>query len=494
MSQSALPLSLLVAVNVILTAAGAQAQSLSNALVLGSSDVIDTTQRLRQYPTLTAVSQDFGNNTPEYLSAVLWFGQAPQPTNLCIGRWAQTATKGRLQGGALPTTILATLQAIINGGFHITIDAGSPTNITGLNFAADNTLNACAATIQAALTGATCTFSATQNAFLIESATTGATSAISFLTAPTAGTDISSVLNMSNTPGNGAYAVAGIAAESALSAVQTLDNQFPGLWYGLVVPGAADADHEVIAPYIEGASTKHVYGITSSEAGILSSVSTTDIAYIVNLAGYNRSFVEYSSTNPYASASVLGRLLTVDYGGDDTVLTMMYKQLPGVTPEVLSATQLAALLAKKANVYVTYNNGVSIFQNGSMASGLFMDEITDIDALAVSIGTDVFNLFFTTTTKIPQTDPGNHKVATVIEGDCAQAVTNGTLAPGQWNAPGFGALKQGDLLPQGFYVYAPAISSQSQGDRAARKSVSFQVACKLAGAIHNVLITMTVNQ
>jgi hypothetical protein len=77
---------------------------------------------------------------------------------------------------------------------------------------------------------------------------------------------------------------------------------------------------------------------------------------------------------------------------------------------------------------------------------------------------------------------------------CAQAVVNGLLAPGTWTQAGFGSLNQGDYLSKGFYVYAPPIALQNPADRAARKSVTFQVAAKLAGAIHTVNVLVNINR
>ena len=108
--------------------------------------------------------------------------------------------------------------------------------------------------------------------------------------------------------------------------------------------------------------------------------------------------------------------------------------------------------------------------------------------------TDVYNLLYTSPTKVPQTDAGNQLIASVIEAACEAAVNNGYLAPGVWNSAGFGAVKQGDTLSKGYYVYAPAIATQSQADREARKAVPFQVAAKEAGAIHTVDVLVTVNR
>ncbi len=88
-----LPVSRLINVTVTLSALAAQAQNLNSLLILGGTDVIDTAARLRSYGSLTAVGADFSLTDPEYLAATLWFSQSPQPTQLYIGRYAQTATK-----------------------------------------------------------------------------------------------------------------------------------------------------------------------------------------------------------------------------------------------------------------------------------------------------------------------------------------------------------------------------------------------------------------
>ena len=56
-----LSVSSLVNVQVNLASAPAQAQNLTNLLILGSSDIIDTAQRVRSYSTIAAVAADFGS-------------------------------------------------------------------------------------------------------------------------------------------------------------------------------------------------------------------------------------------------------------------------------------------------------------------------------------------------------------------------------------------------------------------------------------------------
>ena len=85
--------------------------------------------------------------------------------------------------------------------------------------------------------------------------------------------------------------------------------------------------------------------------------------------------------------SALARILTTDYTGNSTVITLMYKNEPGIVAESLSTTQVSALEANNANVFVNYNNATAILQRGVCASGVFMDTVVGTDWLAVAGGT-----------------------------------------------------------------------------------------------------------
>jgi hypothetical protein len=450
---------------------------------------------MRTYATLNSVALDFGTTAPEYLAAAAWFGQSPQPGNLLIGRWAQTATAGRLIGSTLSTAqqLLTAWTAITTGSFKIGIDGAGVATISALNFSGATNLNGVAAIITTALTGATCVWNGVYQRFEFKSNTTGATSAISFLTAAGSGVDISAQLG-GLVSSSGAYVANGIALESALTAVTLMDSTFGQKWYAAFVCGAVDADHLAIAAYIEGTNTKHAYGVNTQASGVLVASDTSNIAYQLKQLAFRKTAVQYSSNSLYAVVSLLGRILTTDYTANRTVITLMYKTEPGVVAEQINSNQVLALTGFNCNVFVAYDNSTAIIQNGVCSSGDFIDTIFGADWLAITIQNSVFNLLYTSPTKIPQTDAGNHIITTGIESVCSQAVNNGLLAPGTWTQAGFGSLNQGDYLSKGFYVYAPPIALQNPADRAARKSVTFQVAAKLAGAIHTVNVLVNINR
>jgi hypothetical protein len=603
--MSGLPVSDLINVQVNLQPAAAQGPTLNTLLIIGASNVIDPHERLRPYSSIDQVAADFGTTAPEYMAAVLYFEQVPQPSALAIGRWAKTATSALLRGGILTAAQqdMANWTVIANGAFSVSID-GSAHALTGLDFTGQTNLNGIASVVTAALTGAgTMIWNGQQ--FVISSATTGAgtqaagtitldtnpspsdtlsingtmlsfidaaatpvgnqvnvgadanataanlqiflgasldlnliacryatalnvlsvtailpgvdgnlitlattstaislsgatlaggtpPSSVSYATAGT-GQDLSGPMKL--TSSLAAPLVAGLAAETPLACVNTLVNGFSGQFLGIMFADASvtDLQHQAVASYIE-ADQDHLYGLTTQNTEVLDPTSTTDIASVFKALAFKFSIVQYSSENAYAVASLFGRLLTVNFAGNNTVITLMYKQEPGIVAETLSETQMQALLAKRANVFVNYNNNTAIIQPGITPSGLFADSVYNALWFKFQIQTAVYNLFYASTLKVPQTDAGNHLVKTVIETQCALGVANGYIGPGVWGASGFGTLSQGDFLAKGFYVYAPPIASQSQADRSARKSVLFQVAAKETGAIHSANILVSVNQ
>lgn len=502
---SSLPVSRVINVSVQLTPAAAQAQSLSALLFLGTSTVIDTTERYRSYGTLASVAADFGTGAEEYKAANRWFSQSPQPTNLLIGRFVNTASKGGLRCGTLSAAqqLITTWQAITTGQLRIVKDGGAPVNVSAINFAAAANMNAVAAAIQAGTgfpAGVTVLWNSVYNRFELESATLGATSAIGFLAATGAGVDITAM--MLGQQGQGGYLYAGLAAETAVAAAALFDDmigqQFYGLAYAGLVPGAnAGADTTAllaVAAYVEGANAKHLLAITTQEAGSISAVSTTDIGYQLKQLAYKRTLTQYSSSAPYAALSALARILTVDYEGSQTAITLKFKLEPGIVAETLTQTQANAVEAKNVNVFVNYNNGTAILEQGVMASGDFVDTITFVDWLAVTIQRDLWNLLYSSNTKIPQTDQGMQVLTTAVAARCTQGVNNGGIAPGVWNAGGFGKLKQGDYMDKGYYIYNAPTATQAQADRVARKAMPIQVAVKLAGAIHSADVSINVNQ
>lgn len=504
MAIPTLSISSLINIQVNLSPAGAQAQNTSVELVLGNSTVIDVVTRIRYYTTLAGVATDFGTTVPEYLAAQAWFSQSPQPTELAIGRWAQTATKATLYCAPLAPaqSLLSYWTALATASFKINIDGTGATDIlmASTPFGAATSLSGVAAVIQANIRStltdtATCVYNAAYNRFEITGVLTGTSGTISFLSTAASDTDISAT--MGGTSGSsGAYIANGVAAETALSAATLFDANFGQTWYALVMPTiASDSDHVAVAGAIQAMTNKHIYGITTAEGAIISNPSdTSNIAYLIKQLAYNRTYTQYSSTDTYAITSAFARILTTNYNANNTVIDLMYKQEPGVGAETLTSSQLACLQGFNCNVFAAYNNNTAILERFISGANIYADVQIGADNLAIEMQTALYNALYLSATKIPQTDAGMHQLATVMKNVCVQYVNNGFIAPGVWTVGGFGNLDMGDFMPTGFYIFQPPISTQNPTQRAARASVPFQIAVKLAGAVETVNVQIVVNQ
>jgi len=318
-------------------------------------------------------------------------------------------------------------------------------------------------------------------------------STITYATSPASGQDISTQLGL--VTGVASAPVNGVNAEQPVDAANAMITNFGSQFLGFTFADTSitDTQHLAVSAYVE-ADQRHLYGITSQEAAAVDPTQTSDIGYQLTQLGYKYSIAQWSSTSPYAVASLLGRLLTVNFNGNKTTITLDFKTEPGIVAESLNTTQANALDAKRYNYFVNFDNNTAIIQTGVTPSGIFIDSIYNAIWFRNRVQTDLYNALYLSPTKIPQTDAGNQQLAAVMEKAGDAALNNGYAGPGVWTSAGFGALNQGDTLSKGYYVYTPPISSQSTSDRQARKSVPFQMALLEAGAIHSVQLTVNVTR
>lgn len=489
-----LPVSRIVNVDVSMGAKAAANRNFGIALFLGQSDVIDAKERIRFYANATDVSQDFGVDSAEYLAAQSYFSQKPTPRSLYLGRWMKTPSSGSLKGAVLSTEqqALSKFTAVSDGSFKISID-GTSKAITAIDLSQALNLNGVASAITAKMTNAVMTWDAGYNRFIIKSNKSGLTSSVGYASSNTTGTDLSVLLGL--VEGKASEPVVGQEAETVQQAIADCID-VSNHWYGLGVLDKTLTDDDIVknAGIIEAAYPSRIYGITTQNSLAMDTTSSSDLPARLKALGYDRTFTIFSSNNQYGFASVFGRAFTVNFTGQNTTITLKFKQLPGTAAENIRSSQANALQAKNCNVFVEYDNDTAILQEGVMASGKFFDEVHGLDWLQNYVQTSVYNLLYTSNTKIPQTDGGVNREVSAIEHCFEQGVTNGLLAPGVWNGDELGTLESGDYLSKGYYVYASSVDDQAQQERELRKSPVKQCAVKLAGAIHFSDVIINVNR
>ncbi|MCL6442069.1 MAG: DUF3383 domain-containing protein [Alicyclobacillus sp.] len=280
------------------------------------------------------------------------------------------------------------------------------------------------------------------------------------------------------------------ASETPLQAVQAC-RQSNTNWYACYVCGATDSDIEAVAQYIETATPLSAFFYDTQDANVAAG-TTPNVMSTLQGDKYSRTMGIYSTTQ-YAGAAMMGVAMGSNTGLANSAFTMAYKSLVGVMPEDLTTQQVNNILGWNGNIYTNYGGHYDLLVQGTMADGTPFDQVLNIDTLVVNIQTAAMNAL-TQLPKIPQTDAGVTILVNDIAAVCAEAATQGILAPGIWNAAPVLGLATGTNLPDGYIVLADTIANQSEVDRQARKSPPIYACVKMAGAIEHVVIGLVVNQ
>lgn len=442
------------------------------------------------FSTLQAIGTAFGTDSETYRAAVPFFAQTPRPRTIIVARWnaegsTVPATAAALFGRPV-TASVAQLAAIEEGTFTLPIN-DVPRTYTDIDLSGATTFAQIGTILDGVVTadGIGCRFDSSGTRFIIESRTPGTSIQLGFVTGSGSGY-LGTLLGLDNVAPT--YTIPGteqqtIPAGTIPDALQGLSQVYQD-WYAAVVVKSPLTDAEILstANYIMGADRK-LFGLTIMDPARISQAASNVIRQLYDQQAY-RVAAHYDHTNPYAIVSFLARGLSVNFAGSNTTLTMKFKQLPTVSPMPLTETEAAACKALGVNYY-SYFDTVPMVAEGTVIGGRFFDEVHILDWYCDAVQKNVFAVLYQSPNKVPLTDPGTHRLLRAIESASREGVTNGAFAPGIWNGDPFGTLETGDMLDQGFYIYADSVDTLSVSDRQERRAPPIQVALKLAGAIHS---------
>lgn len=222
------------------------------------------------------------------------------------------------------------------------------------------------------------------------------------------------------------------------------------------------------------------------------------IIYQITANGYTQSrglfYDDALGTALNYMAGYASLLLSVNYSGSNTCLTMNLKTLPGISADP-NITQTLVNLSSIAGADVYPSIG-GVSKVLSFGANDYSDNQVNLQAFAAALRVAYFNVLAQTNTKIPQTENGMNLIKGSLQAVCQQFVTNGFLAPGTWTNPTtFG--NQASLLQNvaqfGYYIYSGPISQQAPSARAARQAPPIQIAAKYAGAEQTGTVVVYVN-
>ena len=240
------------------------------------------------------------------------------------------------------------------------------------------------------------------------------------------------------------------------------------------------ADAIAVSDFCQGSG--RIFGNTTNDASVLDTAAAAGtIAGQIDAKSNGLTVTSYSSVvAEYPSASVLGRINTVNYQGTNTTLTLMFKILPTITVSSINSTQKAALESINVNSFMKVG-ATSLYSDGRMAGGGWLDTVHGVSWLEKQIQLNVFNLLYASTTKISYTDGGIALVVQQVDLALRQAVRNGLVAAGNDS--------EGTYIPAGYEIFSVPVAEVSASDKGNRIYNGITFKAVGAGAIHGSVIT-----
>jgi Protein of unknown function (DUF3383) len=456
MTTAALPVSEIIVINVSVAAQAIAPASFNQGLIVGPSTVIPSygaNARLRQYASLAAmVSDGFTTSSPEYIAAQLYFS-ANQPAQFVwIGRNDLTAIQTVIPhaGNAGTGYVAGDLITVVQSG-------------------------------------------ASHGVLTVLTVSSGAVTSLG-VTIGNQGTGYANAVGLATTGGTGTGLEVDITAigETYLQSVEACQ-QVNQSWYGFMCCNAADADITALSAYSTANYLTLFYFGNTSDAAIIN--GTSGNIFLLQQALKSRCFLQYATTqggvfpnNAYAAAAALGLACGLNTGLAGSAWTLAIKQLPGIAPEPLTATQYSNIINAGGNVCASFGPYTGYLMNGQCPSGNFVDQIFDRAIYVNLLQVNLMNLLISVP-KVPQTDAGEHQLLAVCDQAAATMASIGWFGPGIWTgAPVLNNLATGQSLPNGYLNQAPPFATQSAGNHAARQAMPIYSAVIEAGAVQGVVV------
>lgn len=451
-----LDLSNVVNISVSLTPVGLASFNVNN-IALFSTDGVPggwlTGQKFGEYVSAAAVGADFGTTTETYLQAVAIFSQQP---NILAG------------GGSL---------IIIPFGNASTVSTAT-VNAGGTGYVVGDILSI----VQTGGTGAT---------IRVETVYAGAVVSISVQNVGY-GYSVASGLTTTGGTGTGATInITGVTSETLEDAV------LRGNGY-LYFNGILSTNYGSNISWLALADSVQAYGdkmlfLPSNSLGDLGGLFTD----IQQATDYATRCLYYGGSAQQArlfAAAYAAKLLSVNFTGSNTAITMNLKQLTTILPDnTVTQTVYNALKVAGVDAYVSYAGVPAVVSNGT---NKYADEIANLVWLVTSLKVNGFNLLAQVGTKVPQTEAGVSLLKTAYRQVLEQGVTNGYIAAGKWTSAEFFGNQEdfiNNIQQRGYYIYSQPVAQQSAVDREERKAPLIQIAVKEAGAIHSTNVIVSIN-
>ena len=194
------------------------------------------------------------------------------------------------------------------------------------------------------------------------------------------------------------------------------------------------------------------------------------------------------------AVAVLGRVVGLNNSHRDNAFSLCYKDLStDVSVRALTQTNVDAVKALNASVYVTRGYYHKLLENGATPSGLRVDESMYLDMIIADIQDACFNLIANNDTKLPQSDETSTLFINTISSVLDNYVSRGVLGEGIWRGAPLGNLNTGDAI-SGYTMYVDSFYNQSTANRQAHKAMPITIALSLSGSVETIELEVYAQQ
>ena len=281
--------------------------------------------------------------------------------------------------------------------------------------------------------------------------------------------------------------------EDAMDAISGLDDG----WYFVTVDSSITTGADLLSLSRWVQAKVHMLALDVVDEGVLTPNESTSLAAQLSALAQQRTFLVWSRTRDNKALSLAGRLSSVNFEGQNTLITPKFKSLPRTVSDIVTTAQKEELDRKWVGYYTRFGPD-AIFAEGWTQAGDWIDVRYWLDWIISAIQDEVYNLLRQHPTRVPQTAEGLASIEAAIERVCEAGRRNGGLAPGRVseavandirlaiNNPDFDG-----FLTRGYLVVVGSIADQLEQDRNARKAPPARVWITGSGAMHSATIILT---
>lgn len=382
-------------------------------------------------------TQDAFNKICTAGDSVWWAGNAffsktDRPTRIAVCKIYSESQPAYILSGSVD---VATVSQVSDGAFNITID-GSVVELTDMDFSSATDLEGIASVISTALsTSGRC--EVYNGKIIIKSSQTGNSATISYASTPDSGTDVSTLLALTEADGasvKDGYTAGSIANE--LANIAKASEQAGIFLYGWALDSLYrdTEDQAEAAAWVNSRGVRACGVFCTNNANAYDPSNTSNNAVKALEAGYaGVSYVYDDNAQVYPDISYLANFLAVNYSGSNTAIAGKFKDADGIAavnfPDI--ETNIATLKAKRINTITgIIGQTVKYFREGVQSSSAWStDGWVNVCNFIAELEINILNVFLRNP-KVAYTVEGQNLLISAAAKTCNKYKQNGSYADG----------------------------------------------------------------